>query len=183
MRKLLLSFFLFSFLFSFSQIYTIEQVENTTDPKVIASWLKANPDNARNNEFKIKLVKLITKDNDPFAKPTVKPLKKGKLVRDLSRGKTPENSNSKQTANVLNELFNNDPNKKTVVVQIKNNSDCSLIVKFTGKDFYNLSVPAKNHNFVVVNKGKYILTTMVCDAKYSSTKNLTQDIAISLNSK
>ena len=183
MRKFLLFFFLFSSLFSFSQKYTIEQVENTTDPKVIAAWLKANPTNARNDEFKVKLVKLITKDNDPFAKPTVKPLKKEKVARDYSRGKTPENTSSKQTANLLTELFNNDPNKKTVVVQIKNNSNCNLIVKISGKDFYNLNVPAKNQNFVVVNKGKYIITTMICDAKYSSAKNLTQDIVISLDAK
>jgi hypothetical protein len=33
----------------------------------------------------------------------------------------------------------------------------------------------------LVDKGEYILTTMVCDAKYSSLKKITQDIEIALN--
>lgn len=184
MKKFLLLFFIFCFAIVFSQKYTAAQVEKTTDPKVIASFLKDNPDHPRTGEFRSKLVLLITKDNDPIAKPIVKPLKKGKLARDYKRDvRDGTNNTNKQTAKVLTNLFNNDPNKAEAVVQIKNNSDCNMIVKFSGKDFYNLNIPAKNQNYIMVNKGNYILTTSICDAKYSSAKKIFQDIVISLSSR
>lgn len=197
MKKFLSLFLIFCFAFVFSQNYTVAQVEKTTDPKVIAAFLKENPDHPKSGEFKSKLVMLITKDNDPIAKPKVKPLKKGKLARDYSReynrdtrygSNTNTNTNNsngsnKQTAQMLTNLFSTDPNKKEAIVQIKNNSDCNLIVKFSGKDFYNLSIPAKNQSYVMVNKGNYILTTSICDAKYSSAKKIFGDIVISLSSQ
>lgn len=56
-----------------------------------------------------------------------------------------------------------------------------LIVKISGKKYYNLTVPAKGENFILVDKGEYVMTTSVCDAKYSSLKKITQDIEIALN--
>ncbi len=184
MKNILSLLFMLSFSIIYSQKYTVAQVENTEDPKIIAAFLKENPGHPKTGAFKVKLVQLITKDNDISAKPTVKPLSKEKLARDYKRDvRDGVNNKNKQTANVLTELFNNDPNKKEVVIQIKNKSDCNLIVKFSGKDFYNLNVPARNQNFVVVKKGNYILSTIICDAKYSSAKNLTKDLAISLDAR
>jgi hypothetical protein len=54
-------------------------------------------------------------------------------------------------------------------------------VKISGKKFYNLDVPAKNQNYILVDKGYYTLTTSVCDAKYSSVKNINKDIVVTLN--
>jgi len=88
---------------------------------------------------------------------------------------------SKRTAAMLTHLFNNDPTNTEAYLNIKNKSSCNLIVKLTGKKFYNLTVPAKGQNFILVNKGEYVLTTMVCDAKYSSLKRIDQDIEIVLN--
>ncbi|AYZ13996.1 DUF6759 domain-containing protein [Chryseobacterium arthrosphaerae] len=88
---------------------------------------------------------------------------------------------NKKTAAMLTHLFNNDVNKNEAYVNIKNRSSCNLIVKINGKKYYNLSVPAKGENFILIDKGEYVLTTMVCDAKYSSLKKITQDIEIALN--
>ncbi|WP_347216833.1 DUF6759 domain-containing protein [Chryseobacterium sp.] len=88
---------------------------------------------------------------------------------------------NKKTAAMLTHLFNNDINKNEAYVNIKNRSSCNLIVKINGKKYYNLSVPARGENFILVDKGEYVLTTMVCDAKYSSLKKITQDIEIALN--
>ncbi|AZA80941.1 hypothetical protein C1637_10945 [Chryseobacterium lactis] len=88
---------------------------------------------------------------------------------------------NKKTAAMLTHLFNNDINKSEAYVNIKNRSGCNLIVKISGKKYYNLSVPAKGENFILVDKGEYVLTTMVCDAKYSSLKKISQDIEIALN--
>lgn len=88
---------------------------------------------------------------------------------------------NKKTAAMLTHLFNNDINKNEAYINIKNRSSCNLIVKISGKKYYNLSVPAKGQNFILIDKGEYVLTTMVCDAKYSSLKKITQDIEIALN--
>ena len=184
MKNLLLFFFLLAFTISYSQKYTAEQVEKSDDPKVIAAFLKANPDHPRNEEFKIKMVTIIRKDNDPIAKPKVQPLNKEKLAKEYKKDvRDGVNNKNKQTAKVLTSLFSNDKNKSEAIVQIKNNSDCNMIVKFSGKDFYNLDVPARNQNFILVKKGNYILTTSVCDAKYSSAKKIYEDVVVSLSSK
>ncbi|KFF01794.1 DUF6759 domain-containing protein [Chryseobacterium luteum] len=92
----------------------------------------------------------------------------------------PSESN-KKTAAMLTHLFNNDLNKNEAYINIKNRSSCNLIIKISGKKYYNLTVPAKGQNFILIDKGEYVLTTMVCDAKYSSIKKVTQDIEIALN--
>lgn len=88
---------------------------------------------------------------------------------------------NKKTAAMLTHIFNNDINKNEAYINIKNRSSCNLIVKISGKKYYNLSVPAKGENFILIDKGEYVLTTMVCDAKYSSLKKITQDVEIALN--
>jgi len=88
---------------------------------------------------------------------------------------------NKRTAALLTHMFNDDPMDKEAYINIKNRSKCNLIVKISGKKYYNLDVPAKSQNYLLVEKGEYILTTMVCDAKYSSLKKINKDIEIELN--
>ncbi len=126
-------------------------------------------------------------------------LNKGKAVAANAGAATPERTVSyasvggtasrksgaseqhKKTAAMLTHMFNNDPMDKEAYINIKNRSKCNLIVKINGKKYYNLDVPANGQNFLLVEKGEYILTTMVCDAKYSSLKKITKDIEIELN--
>ncbi|VXA94829.1 MULTISPECIES: DUF6759 domain-containing protein [Chryseobacterium] len=98
-----------------------------------------------------------------------------------SSKKTAPSEEGKKTAAMLTHLFNNDPNDNEAYINIKNKSKCRLIVKISGKKYYNLDVPPNGQNFVMVEKGEYVLTTMVCDAKYSSLKKVTKDIEIQLN--
>lgn len=98
-----------------------------------------------------------------------------------SSKKSEPSDKAKNTANYLSHLFNNDPNDKEAYINIKNKSKCRLIVKISGKKYYNLDVPPNGQNFVMVEKGEYVLTTSVCDAKYSSLKKVTRDIEIQLN--
>jgi len=88
---------------------------------------------------------------------------------------------NKRTAALLTHMFNNDPMEKEAYINIKNRSKCNLIVKISGKKYYNLDVPANGQNFLLVDKGDYVLTTMVCDAKYSSIKKINKDIELELN--
>lgn len=162
---------------------TAEQVEKTTDPKVVAGFIKANPDHPKTPEFKRKLYAMVMGDQPAVAKPEVKKLEpetlKKEIKQDVKKGKV--DANTQKTVDLLNHIFNSDPSSREAFIQIENKSKCNLIVKISGKKFYNLDVPAKNKNYILVDKGTYTLTTSVCDAKYSSVKNVNKDLSITLN--
>ncbi|MDQ0783405.1 DUF6759 domain-containing protein [Chryseobacterium sp. W4I1] len=156
------------------KIERIVQNNELNSGKVMA----ANKASAENN------TKNTDKTND-----AIKALKEERLASFASTGsaktagvaKAEPSEANKKTAAMLTHLFNNDVNKNEAYINIKNRSSCNLIVKISGKKYYNLSVPAKGQNFILIDKGEYVLTTMVCDAKYSSLKKITQDIEIALN--
>ena len=189
MKKFIYFLFLFMSIFSYAQSkYTVAQVEKSSDAQVIANFIKFNPSHPKTPEFKRKLFAVINNDKTPtqqarVAKPTVTAVNTTKLKNDVKRdvAKNGTNTSHKRTEDLLNHLFNSDPRSRTAYVQIVNKSKCNLIVKISGKRFYNLDVPANNQNFILVDKGSYSVTTSVCDAKYSSTKNIGKDIVITLN--
>nr|WP_314495305.1 DUF6759 domain-containing protein [uncultured Chryseobacterium sp.] len=190
-------------------IYTEAEAETSNEPRIIAGFLKQNPGHARSDFFKKRLITIIMADNSPEAKPTIRPLGKDKIEKivsnnELNKGKEvtinkkPDSNvnfasvgstgkksevsdKNKKTAAMLTHIFNDDPSDKEAYINIKNRSNCRLIVKISGKKYYNLDVPAKGQNFVLIDKGDYVLTTMVCDAKYSSLKKITKDIEIQLD--
>ena len=207
MKKLIyLFFFLVSFCV-FAQKITEQQAETSTDLKVVAGFIKQNPNHPRTDEFKRKLIAIMNSDKTPeqqskIAKPEVKPLDKEKLKTEVKTASTNTSSTTatkatttkstptkstetseknKRTADLLTHMFSNDPNSKEAYVQIINKSKCNLIVKISGKKFYNLTVPANNQNFILIDKGNYNLTSSICDAKYNASKNIKGDIAITLN--
>lgn len=156
---------------------TAQQAQMSNNPQVIAAFIKANPNDPNVRSLRIKLIELVTPAKDLEAKPKVERLTKSKLRKEVRN----DPKGGQQTAKVLNHLFNDSPNKKEAYVQIVNKSKCNLVVKFSGKNnYYNLNVPANNDNFIMINKGQYVVTTGICDAKYSSSKNITKDIAITL---
>lgn len=194
----------------FAQKVTEKQAADSKDAKTVAAFIKENPNHPRTPEFKRKLAAIVIGDKpaaqqQKIAKPVVKPLNTEKLKEDVKAGTNTSTASAKsttssslskatstkssgvseknkQTAALLTHMFNNDPTSKEAYVQIMNKSKCNLIVKFSGKKFYNLTVPANSQNFIMVNKGSYTLTSSVCDAKYSSTKNIQGDISVTLNS-
>lgn len=176
----LFSFVLSSMLFSQSK-YTEAQVDKSSDPKVIANFIKYNPDNPKTAEYKRKLYAVLASNNSDIVVPKVEVLTKSKLkkeVRKIARSGS-KNKNS-GTAEILTHMFSNDPNGREAYIQIQNQSSCNMIVKINGKKFYNLTIPANNSNYILVDKGTYTLTTSVCDAKYSSVKKVSKDMIITL---
>ena len=187
-RSLYILVFFMSVFCNAQSKYTATQVENSTDPQVIANFIKYNPTHPKTPEFKRKLLAAVNNDKSPaqkasVAKPTIKPISTEKLKTAIKKDVAKDGSNDKhkRTADLLNHLFNTDPSSKTAYVQIVNKSKCNLIVKISGRKFYNLDVPANNQNFILIDKGSYNMTTSVCDAKYSSTKNISKDIVVTLN--
>ncbi|MDC8105610.1 DUF6759 domain-containing protein [Chryseobacterium sp. PTM-20240506] len=89
-----------------------------------------------------------------------------------------------RTVQILNSLFDNDPMSKECIVLIENKSDCNMIVRMegVGTTKYRLAVPAHNENSIVVQKGDYLFTSIVCGAQYASQKTIQKPIMVALGS-
>ncbi|KMQ62776.1 hypothetical protein ACM40_11015 [Chryseobacterium sp. BLS98] len=89
-----------------------------------------------------------------------------------------------KTVKILNSLFDNDPTSKTSIVLIKNNSDCNIIVRMesVGNTKYRLAVPAHDDSTIVIDKGQYLFTSLVCGAQYASQKTIEKAIMVTLGS-
>lgn len=182
-NKLLLLILLVFSTFSFSQTsQELDKAMLSKDPNVIAEFIKKYPNN-KNTPFLQRKLNSMAGSGNAAAKPSIQPLNTEKLEKQVekSEAKGEPDAKAKRTAEVLTHLFNNDPNKKDAYVLIRNKSECNLIVKFEGKKFYNLDVPKMGENYILVQKGTYRITTMICNAQYASVKNVTQDIEINLN--
>lgn len=182
--SILVFFALSSVAFSQSK-YSIAQAEASADPKVLANFIKYNPDHPKTPALKQKLYAVIMDGNSKAAKPSVTPLNttklKSEVKNEVAKGKN--DAHTQKTVDLLNHLFSNDPNRREAYVAIENKSKCNMIVKISGKKFYNLDVKAHDQNFILVEKGTYTLTTTICDAKYSSVKTINKDIMVTLNTK
>jgi hypothetical protein len=89
-----------------------------------------------------------------------------------------------KTVKILNSLFDNDPNAKECIIMIENKSDCNIIVRIEGigTTKYRLPVPAGGDNSLVVQKGDYLLTSIVCGAQYASQKTIQKPLMVALGS-
>lgn len=89
-----------------------------------------------------------------------------------------------KTVKILNSLFDNDPNAKECIVMIENKSDCNIIVRIEGigNTKYRLPVPAHGDNSMVIQKGDYLLTSIVCGAQYASQKTIQKPLMVALGS-
>lgn len=89
-----------------------------------------------------------------------------------------------KTVKILNSLFDNDPNAKECIIMIENKSDCNIIVRIegVGTTKYRLPVPAGGDNSLVIQKGDYLLTSIVCGAQYASQKTIQKPLMVALGS-
>lgn len=101
---------------------------------------------------------------------------------DLLMNESPIEHKNK-TVQLLNKLFDNDPSSKDCIVMIENKSDCNMIVRIdgVGNTKYRLAIPAKNENSIVVKKGDYLFTSVVCGAQYASQKTVQKAMMVSLS--
>lgn len=86
------------------------------------------------------------------------------------------------TVKILNSLFDNDPNSKESIVLIENKSDCNIIMRIegVGNTKFRLAIPRKAQNTIVVTKGDYLFSSLVCGAQYASQKTIQKAIMVSL---
>ena len=86
----------------------------------------------------------------------------------------------KKTVKLLNAMFDQDITSKEIILMIQNKSDCNMILRIEGNSFYNLAIPSKGENTLILPKGDYKLSSNVCDVKYSSSKNITKNMMVTL---
>lgn len=195
MKKAALILTVFSAL-HFSAQKKKSDILKSTNIKEIENFLRvAHPDDPRRSVLKPKLISLRNSTWMKAGKPSFASLKP--VVTEIPRSVMQqhnaeaeefrklldENSGNhqKKTVKLLNQLFNNDVSNKEAILLLQNNSDCNMIVRIQGNEFYNLAVPAHGENSVVIKKGDYQLSSNVCDARYSSTKNIAKNMLVILN--
>lgn len=175
-----------------------QHILDSKDIKEIERFLTScHPDDPRRNVLKPKLIALKNaewtkggKNARPMeARPVISEIH-GSLLRRNSNPSEAEEfrqllaSSSKEhknkTVQLLNAMFNEDLSNKEAIILFKNNSDCNLVVRLQGKGFYNMAVPAKSENFIVIQKGNYTITSNVCDILYSSRKEIGKSIFLTI---
>lgn len=168
----------------------------STNIAEIENFLKtAHPEDPRRSVLKPKLIALknsawMKPGQNSLAnlKPTIVEIPKSVMKQRENAeaeefrkllSESPEKHQQK-TVNLLNQLFDNDITNKEAILLMKNNSDCNMIVRIQGKQFYNLAVPARGENFLVVEKGSYQINSNVCDAKYNAAKSIEKNMLIAV---
>ena len=171
MKRLILFFSVLLSSFYLSQSVSVFQAKSTTDKAIVEKFIRDNPNHPAVPELKQKALSLRYSGSSQTAKPSITPMTEEKIEKTSTVGTTAAkgqpSEQAKNTAAVLTSLFNNDPNKKEAILQFVNKSKCVLVIKISGKQFYNLTVPANGQNYILVAKGNYSITTSVCDAAYS----------------
>ena len=173
-----------------------KDILKSTNISEIESFLKtAHPDDPRRNILKSKVYKL---KNDSWMKPqsTFAGTSKIKSVQLSAKNINSTdfqdaefqrllNSESKKekTVQLLNQLFDNDISNNQAILLVQNNSDCNMILKIEGKELYNLAIPSRGENSVVLSKGQYSLRGNVCEVPYSSGKSIAKNTMVTLTKK
>lgn len=166
--------------------------------KEIESFLQtAHPEDPRRSVLKPKLIALKNEEWTK-GKKNAKPMQARPIISEIPNS-VMRNSNSAEaeefkrlitsastehkdkTAKLLNTMFNEDISSKEVILLFKNQSDCNLVLRIQGKNFYNMAIPSHGENFMVINKGTYTLTSNVCDVLYSSQKDIHKSIFLTIN--
>ncbi|WP_228402452.1 DUF6759 domain-containing protein [Chryseobacterium sp. RU33C] len=199
MKKNFLTILFFTFLISnFTQAQkSSKDILKSTNIKEIEEYLKnAHPDDPKKTVLKPKLIAL---KNSEWTKGalTAKPMEARPVIADIPKNamRNPDSDDAEEfrkliaetsaehkekTVKVLNAMFNEDISRNEAILLFKNNSDCNIVLRIEGKEFYNLAVPARAENFIVLKKDSYTLSSNICDMKYSSQKDIKKSIFVTI---
>ncbi|WP_137905663.1 DUF6759 domain-containing protein [Chryseobacterium sp. 2VB] len=201
MKKNFLTILFFTFLIAgFAQAQkSSKDILKSTNIKEIEEYLKnAHPDDPKRTVLKPKLIALKNSEWTKGAR-TAKPMEARPVISDIPKSimRNPNSDDAEEfkkliaetsaehkekTVKLLNAMFNEDITRKEAILLFKNNSDCNIVLRVEGKDFYNLAVPAHGENFIVINKGSYTLSSNICDIKYFSQKDIKKSIFVTVDS-
>ncbi|MDQ1855915.1 DUF6759 domain-containing protein [Chryseobacterium sp. WLY505] len=200
MKKKFLTILFFTFLIPhFTQAQkSSKDILKSTNIKEIEEYLKnAHPDDPKKTVLKPKLIAL---KNTEWTKGalTAKPMEARPVIADIPKGamRNPNSDDAEEfkkliaetsaeykekTVRILNAMFNEDIHRNEAILLFKNNSDCNIVLRIEGQEFYNLAVPSHAENFIVLKKGSYTLSSNICDMKYSSQKDIKKSIFVTVD--
>ena len=200
MKKKTLTFFFFGLILSSCASNTVDKVDvlKSTNISEIEEYLgKAHPEDPKTRILKQRIIALKNAEWTKGAK-NAKPMEARPVFMELSNQLTNKRNSEanlevfkklmsetseehrEKTKKLLNNMFNEDITNNEAILLLKNNSDCNLILEISGKKFYNLAVPAKGENFIVLNKDTYTFSGNVCDVKYQSSKEINKSLVVVL---
>lgn len=200
MKKKTLTVFFFGLILSSCAGNTVEKVDvlKSTNINEIEEYLgKAHPQDPKTKILKQRIIALKNAAWTKGAK-NAKPMEARpvfiELPDQLSNKKNTEahlevfkklmsetsEEHREKTKKLLNNMFNEDITHHEAILLLKNNSDCNLVLEISGKKFYNLAVPAKGENFIVLNKDTYTFSGNICDVKYQSSKDINKSLVVVL---
>lgn len=200
MKKNFLTILFFTFLLpNFTNAQkSSKDILKSTNIQEIEEYLKnAHPDDPKKIVLKPKLTALKNSEWTKGAR-TAQPMAARPVLSDIPKNamKDPNSEEAaefkrlltessaehkEKTATLLNAMLNEDITRKEAILLFKNNSDCNIVLRIEGKDYYNLAVPAKGENFIVINKGAYMLNSNICDIKYTSQKDIKKSIFVTVD--
>lgn len=198
--KRFLSFFLFGIcIISIIQCNPQANIMESNDIKEIETYLAtAHPEDSKRRPLQSKLIALKNEDWVKGAKDA-KPMAARPVASEVPKRisnvgyafhnkeeyeklllETPS-EHHKKTLHLLNTIFNTDISNNEAILLFQNNSECNIILRIKGENLYNLAIPTRSENSVIVKKGQYAIEGYVCDVKYSSNKNVTTSQVIAIN--
>ena len=80
-------------------------------------------------------------------------------------------------------ILNGSNKGNSAYVTVKNLSKCPIVVNFTGKSSYNISVPANSTGRMSLNKGSYTISSVVCGGNYQQSRTINADYQLTLGVK
>lgn len=143
----------------------------SSDKKVTAAQAVnyiANNDDSNLQTVDIKKFKSTKEDQEAF---------------DLLMSSDFEKNKKPITTEVINEMLRSDESDQLSLLFVKNDSHCNMVLKIEGKLIYNMPVPAKGQNAMMVQKGHYTLKGNLCELKYEAQKDLNKNILVALTRK
>lgn len=165
--------------------YTPQQVEASDDIKVIANFIKYNPDHPDTPKFKAKLYNILngntssTPNNKTASAPVVEK-KSSSKTNNNTKGTSSKTENEK-AADMINHLLGDTPNKNEAYFSVRNKSKCPIILKISdGRRTLELNIPALGRNATLLQKGTYQFSSTICNAQFNTSKKVTDDMEMIL---
>lgn len=163
---------------------TLAHIMETKDINELSAYIKKYPKHKDIAFLKQKLLSLQIAANPKKAadipKPVIKTLEEQEAEEFAKLMAQDKSGHNAKTVNVLNQMFNNDISDTNAILLVANNSDCNMILRIQGDKYYNLAVPAKGQNTLVLPQGTYKLTGSLCGVTYTSTKVIQKNLSLAL---
>lgn len=185
MKKILFGLSIVCFMASCSSQEKIS-IKDTKDIPTLENYIKRHP---KDKDIQFLKQKLVALQNANKPKSIIKEMPKQVIMKTLTEQEAEEYASivaankaehSKNTVNVLNQLFNSDPSNTEAILLVQNGSNCNMIMRIQGKKFYNMAVPANGESSIVLPQGDYKLTTNLCDLRYSADKQIRKNMVVAL---